>query len=329
MVTRVPLDIGAPDVPGPGIAGMIAVGLAALAALVNALTSVLQRLGVETAPESSALRASLIGHAVRQKVWLIGFGFSLVYFGLVATALKHGELSTVQPVLTTELVFLLLILGVWFRYHLGVREWLGCLVVVAGLGGFFLAARPHGGQELPTTTEWVVATAALAVVVTVGVLGGLRGPRWWRAASLGAATAVAASFTSVLTKAITSYLDHGWSAVFSHFEPYALGVVGVGTIFLLQSALHAGPITASRTTLITLNPLVSIVFGITMFGDILRGGPLWITVEVAALAVLVAGVVILTRSPLVAGAPDGGIDAEKLGGARKRARAVAPSEAIL
>jgi len=200
---------------------------------------------------------------------------------------------------------------------------------VAGLGGFFLAARPHGGQELPTTTEWVVATAALAVVVTVGVLGGLRGPRWWRAASLGAATAVAASFTSVLTKAITSYLDHGWSAVFSHFEPYALGVVGVGTIFLLQSALHAGPITASRTTLITLNPLVSIVFGITMFGDILRGGPLWITVEVAALAVLVAGVVILTRSPLVAGAPDGGIDAEKLGGARKRARGVAPSEAIL
>ena len=329
MVTRVQLDIGAPDVPGPGIAGMIAVGFAALAALVNALTSVLQRLGVETAPESSALRASLIGHAVRQKVWLIGFGFSLVYFGLVATALKHGELSTVQPVLTTELVFLLLILGVWFRYHLGVREWLGCLVVVAGLGGFFLAARPHGGQELPTTTEWVVATAALAVVVTVGVLGGLRGPRWWRAASLGAATAVAASFTSVLTKAITSYLDHGWSAVFSHFEPYALGVVGVGTIFLLQSALHAGPITASRTTLITLNPLVSIVFGITMFGDILRGGPLWITVEVAALAVLVAGVVILTRSPLVAGAPDGGIDAEKLGGARKRARGVAPSEAIL
>jgi len=329
MVTRVQLDIGAPDVPGPGIADMIAVGFAALAALVNALTSVLQRLGVETAPESSALKASLIGHAVRQKVWLIGFGFSLVYFGLVATALKHGELSTVQPVLTTELVFLLLILGVWFRYHLGVREWLGCLVVVAGLGGFFLAARPHGGQELPTTTEWVVATAALAVVVTVGVLGGLRGPRWWRAASLGAATAVAASFTSVLTKAITSYLDHGWSAVFSHFEPYALGVVGVGTIFLLQSALHAGPITASRTTLITLNPLVSIVFGITMFGDILRGGPLWITVEVAALAVLVAGVVILTRSPLVAGAPDGGIDAEKLGGARKRARAVAPSEAIL
>ena len=317
-----------PDVREPEVTVMTAVVFAALGAFVNALTSVLQRLGVETAPESSALKASLIGHAVRQKVWLIGFGFSLVYFGLVATALKHGELSTVQPVLTTELVFLLLILGVWFRYHLGVREWLGCLVVVIGLGGFFLAARPHGGQELPSTTQWVVASVALVVAVGLGVVGGLRGPRWWRAASLGAATAVAASFTSVLTKAITSYLNHGWSAVFSHFEPYMLGVVGVGTIFLLQSALHAGPITASRTTLITLNPLVSIVFGITMFGDILRGGALWIIVEVAALAVLVAGVVILTRSPLVAGSADGGVDDEKLGGARKRAVAVAPTEAI-
>lgn len=303
---------------------MIAVAFAALAAFTNALSSVLQRMGVETAPESSALKASLIGHAVRQKIWLIGFGLSVIQFGFVATALKHGELSTVQPVLTSELLFLLLILGIWFRYHLGAREWLGGLTVVIGLGAFFLVARPHGGQHLPSTAQWVVATAAVAGAIAVGVVGALWGPRWWRAASLGAAAAVAAAYTSALTKAITSYLDHGWSAVFSHFEPYMLTVAGFGAIFLLQSALHAGPITASRTTLVTTNPLVSIVLGITLFGDILRGGALWITLEVLALAVLVAGVVILTRSPLIAGSPDGGTDDEKLGGARKRAMMVVP-----
>jgi drug/metabolite transporter (DMT)-like permease len=307
---------------------VIAVVFAALAAFTNALTSVLQRMGVETAPESSALKASLIGHAVHQKIWLIGFGFSLIQFGFVATALKHGELSTVQPILTTELLFLLVILGVWFRYHLGAREWIGGLTVVAGLGGFFLAARPHGGQEIPSTTQWIVATAAVAGAIALGVIGGLRGPRWWRAASLGAGTAVAAAYTSALTKAITSYLNHGWSAVFSHFEPYMLAVVGIGTVFLLQSALHAGPITASRTTLVTTNPLVSIVLGITLFGDILRGGVLWISLEVLALAVLVVGVVVLTRSPLVAGSPDGEVDDEKLGGARKRAMMVPPIEAL-
>ena len=306
----------------------MAIAFAALAAFTNALTSVLQRMGVETAPESSALRASLIGHAVKQRIWLIGFGFSLVQFGFVATALKHGQLSTVQPVLTTELLFLLLILAVWFRYRLGAREWLGAALVVAGLGGFFLAARPHGGQLLPSDSQWVVATLIVAAAVACGIVAGLRGPRWWRAAALGAATAVTASYTSALTKAITGYLDHGWSAVFSHFQPYMLGVVGVGTVFLLQSALHAGPITASRTTLVTLNPLVSIVIGITLFGDVLRGGATWIGLEVLALAVLVAGVVVLTRSPLVAGSPGGHVDDEKLGGARQRAMMVPPIEAL-
>jgi len=306
----------------------VAILLAALAAFTNAVTSVLQRIGVESAPQSSAMRASLIGHAVKQKIWLLGFALMLVQFGLQATALKHGQLSTVQPVLTTELLFLLLVLAVWFRYRLGAREWLGAVTVVAGLGGFFLAAHPHGGQVLPSTTQWVVATVVLCTAIAGCILAGLRGPRWWRAAAFGAATAVTAAFGAALTKAITGYLDHGWSAVFSHFQPYMLAVTGLGTVFLLQNALHAGPITASRTTLVTLNPLLSIVIGVTLFGDVLRGGALWVTLEVLALAVLVTGVVVLTRSPLVAGSgEDGGTD-EMLGGARERAMAVPPIEAM-
>jgi hypothetical protein len=139
---------------------------------------------------------------------------------------------------------------------------------------------------------------------------------------------VTAAFGAALTKAITGYLSHGWGAVFSHFQPYMLAVTGLGTVFLIQCALHAGPITASRTTLVTLNPLVSIVLGVTLFGDVLRGGPLWISLEVLALAVLVVGVVVLTRSPLVAGSPDGDTDGEMLGGARERGLVFPPIEAL-
>jgi len=94
-----------------------------------------------------------------------------------------------------------------------------------------------------------------------------------------------------------------------------------------SSALRAGPITASRITLVTVNPLLSIVLGVTLFGDVLRGGGLWISLEVLALAVLVVGVVVLTRSPLVAGADDGA-DGEMLGGARERAMMALPIEAM-
>jgi drug/metabolite transporter (DMT)-like permease len=302
--------------------------LAAIAAFVNALTSVLQRIGVESAPAAATLRLSLMTHAIKRGIWLIGFALMLVEFALQATALRFGELSVVQPVLTTELLFLLLILGVWFRYRLGWQEWLGSAVIVAGLGGFFLAADPHGGKAIPTDHQWLVASTVLLAIIATFIISALRGPRWWRAAAFGAATAVTAAYAASLTKAITTYTTQGWGHVFTHFQPYMLAITGLGTIFLLQNALHAGPITASRTTLVTVNPLVSIVLGITLFADRLRGGSLWTSLEVVALATLVAGVVMLARSPLVAGTHEAGDLDEMLGGARHRAAAPAVPEAV-
>ncbi len=302
---------------------MVAYVLAALAAFVNALTSVLQRIGVEDAPESTTMRLSLMSYAIRRVIWIVGFGLMLVTFGLQATALRFGELSVVQPVLTTELLFLLLILGGWFRYRLGWQEWLGALVIVAGLGGFFLAAAPTGGNAIPSNHAWLVASVILLGAIAAFIVSAMHGPRWWRAAAFGAATAVTAAYTAALTKAITSYTKEGWGHVFTHFQPYMLAVTGIGTVFLIQNALHAGPITASRTTMVTVNPLVSIVLGLTLFADRLRSGPLWVSLEILALAVLVAGVVILARSPLVAGTQGDDDPGEKLGGRR---RAVDPAQ---
>lgn len=292
--------------------------LAGIAAFVNALTSVLQRIGVESAPASSALRLSLMSHAIRRGIWLVGFGLMLVEFALQATALRFGQLSVVQPVLTTELLFLVAILGVWFRYHVGWREWAGAVIVVAGLGGFFLAAAPSGGHAVPDTRQWTVASSVMIAGVAIAIVVAQRGPRWWRAASLGAATALTAAYSASLTKATTTYITQGWGHVFTHAQPYLLGITGIGTVFLLQNALHAGPITASRTTLVTINPLASIVLGVTLFGDRLRGGWTWDVLEAAALVVLVLGVVILAQSPLVAGNATEGDPGEMLAGARRR-----------
>jgi drug/metabolite transporter (DMT)-like permease len=302
--------------------------LAAIAALVNALTSVLQRIGVESAPATSTLRLSLMVHAIKRGIWLIGFALMLVEFALQATALRFGQLSVVQPVLTTELLFLLLILGAWFRYRLGWQEWLGSVVIVAGLGGFFLAADPHGGTAVPTNHQWLVASTVLIAIIVTFIIAALRGPRWWRAAAFGVATAVTAAYSASLTKAITTYTTQGWGHVLTHFQPYMLAITGLGTVFLLQNALHAGPITASRTTLVTINPLVSIVLGVMLFADRLRGGLIWTTLEVVALAALVAGVVVLARSPLVAGTHEAGDLDEMLGGARHRSATPAAPEAV-
>src|SRR5271168_5104835 len=143
--------------------------LAVLAALSNALTSVFQRMGVEDAPEESTMRLSLMAHAIRRGVWLLGFGFMICSFLLQAFALHVGRLSVVQPILTMELLFLVFILGTYFRYKITIREWIGASAIAFGLAGFLAFADPGGGNQVPTTADWIVVggIAVVAIVVTV------------------------------------------------------------------------------------------------------------------------------------------------------------------
>src|SRR5271167_4331495 len=128
--------------------------LALTSALANALTSILQRMGVEDAPDDATLKLSLLTHALRRGVWLLGFAILIASFLLQAVALHLGAMSQVQPVLTTELLFLVLILATWFRFTVGLREWLGCLAAAGGLAGFLIFAKPVEGGGMPSALGW-------------------------------------------------------------------------------------------------------------------------------------------------------------------------------
>ncbi|HZM55757.1 MAG TPA: DMT family transporter [Acidimicrobiales bacterium] len=275
--------------------------LALTAALANALTSILQRMGVEDAPEDSTLRLSLLTHALRRGVWLLGFAFMVASFLCQAVALHLGDLSQVQPILTTELLLLVLILATWFRFHIGVREWLGCLAAAGGLAGFLVFAQPSGGNLAPTLFEWIVAGSVCGGVAAVAVLLALRGPRWWRAAMFGTAGAVGFAFTASLIKSVGDYVAVDWTLMFSHWQTYGLAVCGVASVFLAQNAFHAGPIAASQTALVLVDPLASLAIGIGLFGDDLRTAGVYGPLEAVSLLVMFVGAVSLAQSPLVSG----------------------------
>jgi len=255
--------------------------LALAAAMSNALTSILQRMGVEDAPEESTLKLSLLTHALKRGVWLLGFAFMVASFLMQAVALHLGDLSQVQPILTTELLFLVVLLATWFRFHIGLREWLGCLAAAGGLAGFLVFAQPGGGNLSPSALGWIVAASACGAVVVVAVLAALHGPRWWRAAMFGAAGAVV--------------------HMFSHWETYALALCGVGSVFLAQNAFHAGPIAASQTSLVLVDPLASMAIGIGLFGDNLRTSGVYGPLEALSLVVMFTGAVFIAHSPLISG----------------------------
>ena len=280
----------------------MAILLAAGAALLGAMAVVLQRVALESAPAGSSLSPRLMAHALKKRGWLIGFVLLLGVFGLQASALRVGQLSVVQPVLTTELIFLVAILVVGFRRTIGWHELLGIAAIVVGLAGFFASASPGVGNGQPDAKAWVIVSAATLFCAIALVTAGRSGPRWWRAAVLGAAAAVLFAYNAALTKTVTTLLRHGgWTHVFGSWEPYLLAITGVSGLFLLQSALHAGPITASRTTNVIVNPMVSIVIGVTAFNERLRSGVGFVALDVLAIGVLCTGVVVLVRSPLVAG----------------------------
>lgn len=284
--------------------------LATCAALANALTSVLQRMGVEDAPASARLRMRLIAHAVRRRVWLAGFGLMLLSFAMQATALHLGSLSEVQPILTAELVFLVGILAAWFRYNVGWREWVGVVAAAAGLSGFLVFANPSGGRQVPGADEWVpvIVACSAAIVVTVGLAQ--RGPRWFRAAMFGTAAAVAYAVAAACTKEMTGYMAVNWASIFWHWQTYGVAGFGSMAVFLTQNAYHAGPIAASQSTIVLADPLASILIGVVLFGDDLRTRGAWGPLEALSLLVLFGGGVLLAHSPLVAGIRGGGAGEE-------------------
>ena len=284
--------------------------LALAAALSNALTSVFQRMGVEDAPEESTMTLSLMAHAIRRGIWLLGFFFMVCSFLLQAFALHAGRLSVVQPILTMELLFLVFILGTYFGYKITLREWIGASAIAFGLSGVLVFSNPGGGNEVPSNLDWIVVGGAASAAIVVTVVATRWGPRWWKAAMFGSAAAVSFAFTAALIKVVGNYAARDWVSLFVHWQTYGLVVFGLAGLFLTQNAFHAGPLAASQSTLVLVDPLASILFGIALYGDSLRTANPWGPLEAVSLLVMFAGAVFLSNSPLVTGLRGEGKGAE-------------------
>jgi len=284
--------------------------LALTAALSNALTSVFQRMGVEDAPEESTMRLSLMAHAVRRGIWLLGFFFMVCSFLLQAFALHVGRLSVVQPILTMELLFLVFILGTYFGYKITLREWIGASAIAFGLSGFLVFADPGGGNRVPSGIGWTVVGGSATFWIVVAVVATRWGPRWWKAAMFGTAAAVSFAFTAALIKVVSDYAARDWVTMLSHWQTYGLIVFGLAGLFLTQNAYHAGPLAASQSTLVLVDPLISILIGIALYGDSLRTSGAWGPLEALSLLLMFVGAFALSNSPLITGIKGEGKGAE-------------------
>lgn len=272
------------------------------AAIINAAMSLLQRLGVEDAPRDQVGGTRrLVAHMVRRPVWLIGFVGMGGAFALQAVALHRGSLAVVQPLLTTELFFVVIVLRVWYAVPVRGRDWAYCALAVCGLSLFLVVLAPTNGGRLPSSTGWLEGGVAIVAAAAVLTLAARRGPPWWRALSLGAAASVGFALTAALTKAFSEAFNGGIAHVFETWPTYGVVVCGLGSVLLMQQAFHAGPFAASQATLILVNPFVSVALGALLYGERFPHDPVSVGLGLVGVAAFAVGGIGLCASPLISG----------------------------
>jgi len=259
---------------------------------------------VRAATEVSAAHAgrpSILIRLVRRPLWVSGLVLNVVGFALQAAALRHGSLVVVQPLLTTSLLFTLLIIAAWTRSPINREQWTAILLVVLGLSIFLGVASPgETGAATADTSSWLLCTAAVVTIMALGLAIGLRSSGTARAALLGVAAGTSDAFMATLAKAFAGSLDHGVWAVMRSWTPYAVVVAGITGLVFISTAYQAGRPTVTLPIITVLDPIVAVLIGITLYNEQLRFNGMRGPAVALALTAMIAGLLILTRDDDVA-----------------------------
>jgi drug/metabolite transporter (DMT)-like permease len=268
----------------------LAVVFAVASAFSNAVTLIAQHLASVTAPRQEK-GWRLARYLIRQPLWLLGAGAGVGAFAFQALALHFGLLSVVQPLLVTELVFVLVLRRLWIGQDISGAAWLAAAVVCASLSVFLAVAEPTGGTASPSTGDWLSALIVTGIIIALLSLGGIRGSPVQRAAVLAAAGSLTFALMATFIKTATQILaGSGLPGLLANWSPYALAVTAAAAAVLEQSALHVGPLSVSEPLLVVVNPLASIGLSVWVFNEQFSASPARVAVAVLAFAVMIVGI---------------------------------------
>ncbi len=269
---------------------------ALLAALSNALNLITQHIASIGDPRHRK-GWRFVRYLVTNPLWLFGWVALAGAFVFQALALHNGQMSVVQPLLVTELVFALVLRRLWVRQQIRSVTWWAAAGTCASLAVFIAVSEPTGGNALPTSSAWVSAIAATAGTAALLALLGTRGSPLRRAALLGAATSILWALVATFIKATTDTLvQYGVGGMFTHWPVYALAVGGLSAELLNQTVLHVGPLSVSQPMIVVVDPIVSIALSVWIFAETFTEDALRLAIGAAAFAAMCVAAFVLART---------------------------------
>jgi drug/metabolite transporter (DMT)-like permease len=274
-------------------------GITLLAALLIGTGFVLQQNAAAREPDSRFLSLRLMLDLLRRPRWLTGIGCMIGGQILAAWSIGHLELSFVEPLLTTNLIFAL-VLSVPLS-HATIRFWEVISALVLCLGVALLSASHEAkpiGLSFGSFSHWPAA-AVIAGVAFACVHAGRRSQSYRAKAMLtGAGAGLVYGIQDALTRQTLQTLQNdGISGLFTTWAPYALVGAGAIGIWLMQSAFNAGPLQVSLPAISAGEPLIGILLGVLIFGDRIQVSTGMLVLQACGIAALIVGVIGVARAP--------------------------------
>ena len=273
-----------------------------LAAVLLGVGFVLQQYSAEQEPDSRFLHLRILTDLLRKPRWLLGVACMVAGYLLAAWSISHLELTLVEPLLTTYLVWALVLAVPLSRQSLKPAEVVGALILIAGVT-LVSASRSITpiGLDFGSFSHWYAA-AIIAGVAFIAVLIGHRRTGQVRATLTGLAAGLVFGIQDALTRqTLTGLQGNSWTVLFTTWSAYALVGAGIVGIWLMQNAFSAAPLHASLPAIAAGEPLAGIALGIVVFGDTIQITPGLLAIEASGIALLIIGVVAVARSSAFSG----------------------------
>ena len=273
-----------------------------VAAVLLGIGFVLQQYAARQEPECRFLSPRILTDLLRKPRWLLGIACMVAGQLLAAWSLGHLELTLVEPLLTTYLLFALILAVPMSKQAMTWTEVAGALILCAGVTLLSLSRSTKPiGLSFGSFSHWPAA-AIIAGVAYVAVLAGMsrRGPA--RATLIGLAAGLVFGIQDALTRQTLEILQgHPLSVLLATWPPYCLLATGIVGLWLMQNAFSAGPLHASLPTIAAGEPVAGILLGIVVFGDRIQISPGQLAIEAGGIAALIVGVVLVARSSAFGG----------------------------
>jgi len=273
----------------------MAVLLALLAAFAFALGNVLQQKGTLETPAGED-DPRFLAQVLRRPVWIAGAGCLVAGWVAQAVALRNGPLLVVQSVTTTNLVIALPLGRRITSQTISRQVWIGAIATLVGIVLFLTAGSPKGGTSTPSASAWWAAGLGSLGTVVVLVGAGLRRRGAVRALLFGSAAGVGFGLQVSVTKVFVLLVGKGLGTLLSSWTSYVLIASAIVGFAAGQAALKTGVLAPAMASSNAVTLFVSVVLGISVFGETLSHGSGRLVPAIVGLAVAVVGIALLAGS---------------------------------